>query len=308
VQYVEELNEDYFGYANQMIKSFLKHLCTNWCKVVTKECTDATKAFYLTWVPSSTHVITFVCQLTKLQKKCHTINIIISNKAKALHFVGQMYKSYYFMEDQMTKYKMQLDTDKEWDPTLGHFSKLFAQHKANSNNRAANSRFESATTMFDVPSDHTFATFKSNGDFTTHDLYIASLEESLALARDYMTNASTTAPAPTPVVDPMTTLRPDMDAQCKQFKLLLKQNLDLVTAFAKASASPNPGSGATPKPRRTGPKRSRAHLKECPNCKKCAPTSQMIVTPWQRIRTNAPPTIRHPHQPDRSRGPTLILI
>jgi hypothetical protein len=45
-QHIEELNEDYFGYANQMIKSLLAHLHTNWCKVMTKERTDATKAFY----------------------------------------------------------------------------------------------------------------------------------------------------------------------------------------------------------------------------------------------------------------------
>jgi hypothetical protein len=77
-----------------------------------------------------------------------------------------------------------------------------------------------------------------------------------------------TAPAPTPVIDPMTTLRLDMDVQRKQFKLLLKQNLDLVATFAKASASLNPGSDATPKPRRTGCKRLQAHLKECPNCNK----------------------------------------
>jgi hypothetical protein len=76
------------------------------------------------------------------------------------------------------------------------------------------------------------------------------------------------APAPTPVVDPMTTLRLDMDAQRKQIKLLLKQNLDLIAAFAKASASSNPGSGDIPKSRRTGCKRSQAYLKECPNCKK----------------------------------------
>ncbi len=87
-QYVKELNEDYFGCANQAIKSLLAHLCTNWCKVMTKECTDATKAFYHAWVPSSTHVITFGCQLTKLQKKCRTINLIISDKAKMLHFVS----------------------------------------------------------------------------------------------------------------------------------------------------------------------------------------------------------------------------
>ena len=89
-----------------MIKSLLGHLCTNWCKVMTKECTDTIEAFYHAWAPSSTHGITFGRQLTKLQKKCRTINVIISDEAKMLHFVGQMYKSNYFTEEQMTKYKM----------------------------------------------------------------------------------------------------------------------------------------------------------------------------------------------------------
>jgi hypothetical protein len=58
-QYVKELNEDYFRYANQSIKTLLVHLRQKWCKVVTKERTDATDTFYHTWVPSTTHVITF---------------------------------------------------------------------------------------------------------------------------------------------------------------------------------------------------------------------------------------------------------
>jgi hypothetical protein len=166
---------------------------------------------------------------------------------------------------------MQLDADKEWDPTLDHILKLFVQRKAYGNNRAANSGFESSATIFNVPSDSTFATSKSNGDFTARDLYIKSLEESVALSSDYVTNAPMMAPAPTPVVDPMITLHLDMDAQCTQIKLLLKQNLGLVAAFAKASVSPNPGSGAAPKPRCKGCERLRAHLKDCPNCKKmCA--------------------------------------
>ncbi len=147
---------------------------------------------------------------------------------------------------------MRLDAKKEWDPTLDHFSKLVAQCKAYGDDRAANSGFESAATMFDIPSNRTFATSKSNGNFTAHDLYIESLEKSLALARNNVTNAPTAAPAPTSVVDPMTTLCLDMDAQRKQFELPLKKNLDLVAAFAKASASTNPGSVATPKPRCTG--------------------------------------------------------
>jgi hypothetical protein len=122
--------------------------------------------------------------------------------------------------------------------------------------------------MFNVPSDRTFAMSKSNDDCTTRDLYIGSLEESLALAHDYVTNAPTPAPASTPIIDPLATLRLELDTQRKQFELLLKQNLDLVTAFVQTNARPNPGSSATPKPRRTGHECLRTHLKECPNCKK----------------------------------------
>ncbi len=102
-QYVEELKEEYFGYANQTIKTIIDHLRTNWCKVMTKERTDATKAFYHAWVPNTMHIITFGCQLTKLQKKCKTINVIISEEAKTLHFVGQMYKSNYFTKKTNAK-------------------------------------------------------------------------------------------------------------------------------------------------------------------------------------------------------------
>ncbi len=45
-QYVKELNKDYFSYANQTIKKLLAHLRTKWCKVMTKERTKATEAFY----------------------------------------------------------------------------------------------------------------------------------------------------------------------------------------------------------------------------------------------------------------------
>jgi hypothetical protein len=58
-QYIKELNKDHFGYANQTIKTLLAHLCTKWCKVMTKKRTNATEAFYQAWVPLTTHIITF---------------------------------------------------------------------------------------------------------------------------------------------------------------------------------------------------------------------------------------------------------
>ena len=36
-QYIKELNEEYFGNANNTIKSVLHHLQTNWCKIMTSE-------------------------------------------------------------------------------------------------------------------------------------------------------------------------------------------------------------------------------------------------------------------------------
>ncbi len=82
---------------------------------MTRERTDATDAFYQAWVPNMTHIITFGCQLNKQQKKFKAINVIISNKAKMLHFVGQMYKSDYFTKEKMTKYKILADSDKVWE-------------------------------------------------------------------------------------------------------------------------------------------------------------------------------------------------
>jgi hypothetical protein len=67
-QYVKEINEEYFGYTNSTIKSMLHHLRTKWCKIMTRECTDATDAFYQAWVPNMTHIITFGCQRNKQQK------------------------------------------------------------------------------------------------------------------------------------------------------------------------------------------------------------------------------------------------
>jgi hypothetical protein len=117
-QYVEELNEQYFGYANSTVKSVLHHLRMKWCKIMTRECTDATDAFYQAWIPNMTHIITFRCQLNKQQKKFKAINAIISKKANRLHFLGQMYKSDYFTKEQMIKYENLADSDKIWKKNL----------------------------------------------------------------------------------------------------------------------------------------------------------------------------------------------
>ncbi len=161
-QYVKELNEEYFGYATSTIKSVLHHLRTKWCNIMTRERTDTTNAFYQAWVPNMTHIITFGHKLNKQQKKCKAINVIISDEAKTLHFVGQMYKSNYFTEEQMTKYEIPADSDKVWEKTLTHFTDLYTLHKAYGDNRAANSGFESAAHVQENSLGHSLIITESN--------------------------------------------------------------------------------------------------------------------------------------------------
>jgi hypothetical protein len=268
-QYVEELNKDYFGYANQTIKTLLNHLCTKWCKVMTKERTDAMEAFYQAWVPSTTHVITFERQLTKQQKKCKTIHVIISEEAKTLHFVGQMYKSDYFTKEQMMKYEMQSNTDKVWTTTLQFFTNLYAQRKAYGNNRTANSGFDSAALVHEYPPNQSNCTIASTtSDITTRNLYIESLKESLAVAHEYVAKEQ----APAAVTDPTATLRAELKAQRKQFDLIMKQNAKLLTAMAKNGVSGGGGGGSGGNGGKSGGHggggRNCSPTALCPNCNK----------------------------------------
>ncbi len=66
--YIKELNKEYFGYPNQTIKMLLVHLHTNWCKVMTKERTDATEAIYQSWVLLTTHIITLAVSSTSSKR------------------------------------------------------------------------------------------------------------------------------------------------------------------------------------------------------------------------------------------------
>ncbi len=133
---------------------------------------------------------------------------------------------------------MLVDKDKTWALTLQHFTQLYAQQKAYGDNRVANSGFDSMANIYDVPSDQTMAS-TAPSKITTRDLYIESLEESLAAAREYVTKVPNTPIAP----DPMAMLRTELDAQQKQFEIIMKQNLDLLTNMAQNGGGSGGGGG-----------------------------------------------------------------
>ena len=95
-----------------------------------------------------------------------------------------MYKSDYFIEEQMTKHEILSDAAKDWDKTLAHFTDHFFLRKAYDDNKVANSGFKSSSHVCDHSSDQSVITSNTENDFTCV-LYIKSLEESLTAACNY---------------------------------------------------------------------------------------------------------------------------
>ena len=112
----------------------------------------------------------------------------------------------------MTKYEILVDSDKEWEKTLTHFTYLYALRKAYDDDRAANSGFKSAAHVQENSLGHSVITTERD---LTRDLYIESLEESLAAAREYVTKDTAARAAPPPANEQLTLLRNNLDVQCK---------------------------------------------------------------------------------------------
>jgi hypothetical protein len=222
-----------------------------------------------------THIITFGRQLIKQQKKCKAINIIISNKAKTLHLVGQMYKSNYFTEEQMTKDKILSDTNKVWDKALAHFTDLFSLRKAYGHNKAANSEFKSAAHVCNHSSARSNTTANTKSDFTCN-LYIKSREKSLAVAWEYCAPDATTCTPIPPAFDPLTCLQTELEEQCKQVSEVMAQNASLMAALSKGGGGGNGGGSNGGGGRGKGGRSNRGgwhknqwkEKKLCPNCNK----------------------------------------
>ncbi len=80
----------------------------------------------------------------------------------------------------------------------------------------------------DIPTNRSLVSTSS--DITTRDLYIESPEELLAAAQEYVAKECTSTPDKP---DPAALLCMELDAQFKQFDLIMKHNSALLVAMVK---------------------------------------------------------------------------
>jgi hypothetical protein len=113
---------------------------------------------------------------------------------------------------------------------ITHFTDLYALLKAYGDDRETNSGFESAAHVQENSLGNSITTTESN---LTRDLYVKKLEESLAVAREYVAKITAACTAPPPANEQSTLLSNNLDAQRKQFKLVMKKNFKLLAALSK---------------------------------------------------------------------------
>jgi len=172
----------------------------------------------------------------------------------------------------MTKYEILSDSNKVWDKTPAHFTELFSLRKAYGDDRAANSRFESTAHIRNHSSAHSIITATTESDLT-RDLYIESLEESLAAAwEQYALDATTRTPIP-PAFDPLTLLQTELAEQRKQVSDVMAQNAKLSATLFKGGGGGDGGGGSGKGKGNNGDNSNRhktpcKEKKLCPNCNK----------------------------------------
>jgi hypothetical protein len=218
-----------------------------------------------------------------------------------------MYKSDYFTKEQMTKYEILLDSNKVWDKTLAHFTDLFSLRKAYGDKKAATSGFESAAHIHDHSSAHSIITANTESDLT-RDLYIKSLEESLAAAwENYALDATTRTPVP-PTFNPLTLLQETLAEQRKQVSEIMAQNAKLIATLSKGGGGNSGSSGKGKGNNGDNCNRHKTPWKEknsALTATKKLTTIPRIVSPSRPTRTNAPRDGALNAETGRDRGPTI---
>jgi hypothetical protein len=146
----------------------------------------------------------------------------------------------------------------------------------------------------------------TSSDFTTRDLHLESPEELLAAAWEYVAKER----VPTPdKLDQADLLRTELDAQCKQFNLIMKQNSALLVAMAKGNGGSGGGGGGG------GGGGSGGNRYHDQGTKVCAQTTTswsstrwLTVSRSQQTRTRFQPGTSPPSWIDRDRGPLTVSI
>ena len=119
-EYVEELDDEYLGYANQTIKSVLTHIRNNYCTVTTLDRKKAKADFNQLWSGSG-HITKFDKQIKKKASWCKEVGVKIEDSDKVQVYVESMYSIDMFDDKEMNDWENKPAADKTYANALAYF-------------------------------------------------------------------------------------------------------------------------------------------------------------------------------------------
>lgn len=124
--YVEELENEYTGYANQTIKTLFRHIKSEWCVVTTMEKTKSIDRFKEKW-NGVTHITKYAKELDKRQLECTSIGAEATDAGKLQTFIESMWECDLFDDKEMNKWEDKVEADKTWPNAKAYFVPLYKQ-------------------------------------------------------------------------------------------------------------------------------------------------------------------------------------
>ena len=270
-QYIEELKQDYVGYANETAKTMLSHIKNTWCKITTREKGVAQRALREPWNLVE-DITAYERALDKNQITCLELGVPINDSDKVQIYIENMYACDMFDEKEMTEWEDEPEANKTWALAKTYFGTLYKKRKKyhsdmkargagfeSANSLAQSSRYSSASSIGGgatvISATSTFGKDTATPPGKT-DLveYSDSLEDSLTEAKEYAAALESKAEA-------------TQSALMAKIELAMDQNTKLLALMANGGFSSPKNDGESDEQRRRDGRRGKKEPRICNNCK-----------------------------------------
>ena len=180
--YVKLIYKQYIGYNGVTILDFFTQLQT-WYVISNGDKLKMIEYFHAPWTETpDAHASTYAAQINEHQLECVDFDVVISDAAKTIHFVGQMGKSEIFEPKFIDDYDDEVD--KSWATTTNRFVKQYDRKTRRVRREADSKDYESMAAVRGL--------CQRNGKPSTAPAaatateYIAALEEKAALQDEHI--------------------------------------------------------------------------------------------------------------------------
>ena len=250
IEFIEELKNEYTGFANETPKTFITHMEKEYCESTIDDQLKALKEFEVPW-DQVTPFGTWITRLGREKDKCEEAGVNIDDERMKLTIASNAMKCALFTQQDHEGYNDL--TTKDLASVKAYWVKKYKAHKKFNRDQSATNEYESAAYTTEPPPPSVPAEI---------DTYVSALEDIIARQmvdrEDALTINTTTA---TPA-----TSTAGLEAEVRRLTTLVAT----LTATNGGGGGGGGGEGGGRRRGQRGKDKDGNPLPKCPNCNKPA--------------------------------------